>query len=82
MDIVLEVFGRVILALLWWIIAVPLILVGEITIYILTLGKRKISWDAHLGKHGGDFVALTEISFWVGAFTLISFGLLIKYLLF
>lgn len=77
MSIILEMLGAILLALIRIVIWL-----GEIVQWAITLGRHKPAWDCHLSKHGGAFVLLSEISFWIGAVTAAVTGLIIKYFLF
>lgn len=82
MSIILEMLGAILLAFIRIAIEVPIIWLGEIVRWAITLGRHKPAWDCHLSKHGGAFVLLSEISFWIGAVTASGIGLVIKYFLF
>jgi hypothetical protein len=82
MSIILEMLGAILLALIRSAIEVPFIWLGEIVRWAITLGRYKPVWDCHLRKHGGAFVLISEISFWIGAVTAAGIGLLIKYFFF
>ncbi len=82
MSIILEILGAILLAFIRIAIEVPIIWLGEIVRWAITLGRHKPAWDCHLSKHGGAFVLLSEISFWIGAVTAAVTGLIIKYFLF
>jgi hypothetical protein len=82
MGIIIEILGTTLLAFIRSVIEVPFIWLGEIVRWAITLGRHKPAWDCHLSKHGGAFVLLSEISFWIGAVTAAGIGLIIKYLFF
>lgn len=79
MSALLDVFGELLLAALRIVVQVPLIWLGEIVRWAVTLGRHEPRWDCYTHESGGTFVLLSEISFWIGAFAAAGIGVLIKF---
>ena len=78
MNLLPNVLGDLLLMILRFAIEVPLIWLGEIVRWAVTLGKHKPRWDCYSGEPGGAFVLLSEISLWIGLATAAAIGLGIK----
>ncbi len=59
-------------------IQVPVIWVGEIVLFLITLGRHKPRWDIYMDTGGGDFAFLSEMSFWIGVIAICGIGGAIK----
>ncbi len=82
MSIIFDILGGLLLAFLRIAIEVPLIWLGEIVRWAVTLGRHKPRRDCYTDEYGGVFVLLSEISLWIGAATAAAIGLGIKHLIF
>ena len=82
MSIILDILSELLLAFIRIAIEVPLIWLGEIVRWAVTLGQHKPRWDCYTDEYGGAFVLLSEISLWIGAVTATAIGLVIKLLFF
>ncbi len=81
MALVSAITGLV-MALFQFLIEVPVIWVGEIALYLITLGHHKPRWDAYLDTGGGDFAFLSQMSFWIGVIAICGIGSAIKLIFF
>jgi hypothetical protein len=78
MGILLEIVGGLLVACMRAVIEVPLIWLGEVVRWMVTLGRHQPRWDCYLEERGGAFVLLSEISLWIGLVTAAAIGLCIK----
>jgi len=78
MNLVLEVLANTLVFLLRIIVEIPVMWVGEITLFLVTLGRHKPRWDVYTAEGGGDFAFLSERSFWIGAATICCIGVVLK----
>jgi len=78
----LDFIGEILIRTFIYAIEIPLIWLGEIVLWILTLGRRQPQWDCHAGEGGGAFVLLSTISLWVGLATAIAIVLTVQLLFF
>jgi hypothetical protein len=78
MSVILEVIANAFLLVIRYLLEIPIIWIGEITLWCITLGARKPRWDCHIADGGGDYVFLSEASFWIGVATVCVIGLAIK----
>jgi hypothetical protein len=76
-----SIIGHLLISLLEVCIAIPLIWVGEITMWAFSLGKRKPQWECYATDGGGEGAFLSEVSFWIGFLTLTTIGSVIHLLL-
>jgi hypothetical protein len=82
MSIILDILGELLIAFIRFAIEVPLIWLGEIARWGISLGRHKPRWDCYTEEYGGAFVLLSDISLWIGAITATTIGLGIKLLFF
>lgn len=78
----LSIISDFLLSLLHLLIEIPIIWIGEITLWIITLGKHRPRWDSYTHEGGSDFVFLSELSFWIGIAALAIVGVTIKWVFF
>lgn len=82
MGAMLDIIGELLLAVIRIAIEIPLIWLGEIVRWAVTLGRHQPRWDCYTAESGGTFVLLSEISLWIGVATAAGIGLLIKFCFF
>ena len=82
MSVIFEIIGDILITALRFVVEIPVIWIGEIVLYLLTLGKHKPRWDVYIHDGGGDFAFLSEASFWIGIITLCGTGMAIKLVFF
>lgn len=82
MNFLFSVIGGVLINILQTLIEIPLIWIGEVTIFLVSFGRHKPRWDFYCGDGGGDFAFLSEMSFWIGIVTVCVLGAAIKEIFF
>jgi hypothetical protein len=82
MMTILSTIAELIVSLIQTLIEVPIIWVGEIVLFLVSFGRHKPRWDIYLDSGGGDFVFLSELSFWVGIVAICGIGGAIKLIFF
>jgi len=82
MSFIFEIIGDILISLLRFVVEIPVIWIGEIILFLMTLGKHKPRWDVYIHDGGGDFVFLSEMSFWIGIVALCGIGIAIKLIFF
>jgi len=82
MDIIFSVIADVVLGLLRFLIEIPLVWIGELTLFLFSFGRHKPRWDMYSRDGGGRFAFFSEMSLWVGIIAVCGIGGTIKMLLF
>jgi len=78
MEIVLTALWEVALTLIQILISIPIMWIGEVSLFLVSLGHHKPKWDVYMHRGGGVFVFLSTVSFWIGILVLCAIGLLLK----
>jgi len=78
MEIVFTALLEVALTLIQILISVPIMWIGEVSLFLVSLGHHKPKWDVYIHRGDGVFVFLSTISFWIGTFVLCTVGILCK----
>lgn len=78
MSLLFEIVGRILLGVIHVMVEVPLIWLGEIVWWAVTLGRHQPRWDCYTEEYGGDGVLLSRISFGIGAVSVAALGLCVK----
>ena len=76
-----EFVAMLLLTLLEFLIVVPMIWIGEIVLFLATLGRHAPRWDIY-NHRGGTFVFLSTMSFWIGIVFSCGIGVAVKAIFF
>ena len=82
MSIILSLLGELLLFVARSLVEIPLIWLGEIVRWAVTLGRHKPRWDCYGDEDFGAFYLLSEVSLWIGVATAVSLAALIRFLFF
>jgi len=78
MEIVLTALWEVVLTLIQILLSVPIMWIGEVSLFVVSLGNHKPKWDVYIHRGSAVFVFLSTVSFWIGIFVLCAVGILLK----
>ena len=74
MTVILSALGEFLLAAVQFVLEGLISWVGEIVLYLVTLGRHKPRWDLYMDEGGSDYAFLSEMSFWVGVVAICGMG--------
>lgn len=79
---ILSAIADFVVSLIQTLLEVPIIWVGEIVLFLVSLGRHKPRWDTYLDSGGGEYAFLSQVSFWVGLTTICAIGGAVKLFIF
>ena len=82
MSVLLEFVVGLLMLVLRTVLEKPIIWIGEIALWAVTLGRHTPRWDSYIAEGGGDYAFLSEASFWIGLAAICGIGTITKWLFF
>jgi hypothetical protein len=82
MSILMTLLAAIVAVVIFAVVQIPLVWIGEIVRWAFTLGRHSPQWDCYFSRRIGPFILLTDISGMIGLATAIIIGIAIKTIFF